>query len=442
MSPPTDPEHFDDVVTLSPPDAAVLDALLGARAMGSEAGPMPAGSGERAEAMRRLLGLLDQDQVLDSGASSGGNETNGGALVSATLARVAAARAKETQAVEVTPLCEADGEALDAVLAAGGQVGPVPPGSSERVAKVRDVLSVLDQLPRPGSETAGETSGGGEDSGGGGDSGGLVRRTLDAVAEQRRRERFAQQVEMYAQPRRTLGVGWTQVATAAAVLLVGISLLMPAIDRSRQHSQQVACATNLGIAGQQMNAFAVDHAGMLPRGPVGESWLKAGQADAVDDAGRYQSNSAHLFLLIREGYVAPQRLACASNADASAPALGSGQLDWDTPAAISYSYQNQHGESPIRIDRSRAQLAVLADKSPLFVADDGQLVFNADAARDARTLLHRGNAQNVLTLDNRVVWTAEPVVDGDNVWQIDGFTGAYTGTETPADAQRDSFLVP
>jgi hypothetical protein len=225
------------------------------------------------------------------------------------------------------------------------------------------------------------------------------------------------------------------------VLLISASLLLPALDRQRQQAQQIACATNLGIAGQQMNAYAVDHAGMLPRGPVGSSWLKVGQADAVDQAGRYQSNSAHLYLLIRAGYVAPARLACASNDEAATGLPGSGQMDWATPAAVSYSYQNQLG-SPIRIDRSRPTLAVLADKSPLFKAQDGRMVFDPAAARDARTRLHRGKAQNILALDGRVHWSEQPVLDGDNVWQIQGHTGRYLGNETPADARRDSFLVP
>ena len=168
---------------------------------------------------------------------------------------------------------------------------------------------------------------------------------------------------------------------------------------------------------------------------------KTGTAEAVDAAGRYQSNSAHLYLLVRHAYVAPERLACASNQDAAVPAIGTSQIDWDQPQAISYSYQNQHG-SPIRVDRSRPQLAVLADKSPLFVADKGRLIFNTNAGYDGRTTLHRGKGQNVLTLDGGVRWTVTPVVAGDNFWQINGHAGTYRGTETPDDAQRDSFLVP
>jgi hypothetical protein len=411
--------------SLTPTDAALFDALLATRAGGTAEGPLPPGTAEspgRAAAVRGLMRLLDTAGPADGSVAAEDD------LVAATLAKVAAHDAA-AEPVAVTLLSEDDGAALDAVLAAGGGPGPVPAGLGERAGKVREVLSLLDTLPREAAQDAAAD----ED---------LVRRTLAAAAEERQRRRFAEQVEMLAEPRRTLGVGWRQLASAAAVLLIAVSLLMPAIDRQRQHAQQMACATNLGIAGQQMNAYAADFAGMLPRGPVGNSWLRVGQDDAIDEAGRYQSNSAHLYLLIRAGYVAPARLACASNDAATAALPGSGQFDWASPAAISYSYQNQHGRSPINVYRATPTLALLADKSPLFVAEDGRMVFDADAARDARTLLHRGKAQNILTLDGRVRWSPEPTVGDDNIWQIRGHAGRYTGTETPADTHQDSFLVP
>ena len=49
-----------DPVALSDEDAAALDALLALRRGGLERGPMPAGSGARAERVSRLLGVLDR----------------------------------------------------------------------------------------------------------------------------------------------------------------------------------------------------------------------------------------------------------------------------------------------------------------------------------------------------------------------------------------------
>jgi len=431
---PEQPEASEAFVELSPPDALALDAV-----MGGEAGPRAGGSAERADAVRGVLRILEADAPAVQETDTGDGES----LIQATLARVAAPRLAE-QPVEVTTLCEDDGRALDAVIANAGGLGPIPAGLGGRVTRVAGVLSLFDQLPGEPSakleaDAWGRSGGSGDSSGGGED---VVQRTLAAVAEARQRERFAQQIEMFAEPRRTFGVSLRQVFTAAAVLLLGTSLLMPAIDRQRQAQQLAACSYNLGVAGQQMGQYALDHAGILPRGPVGDSWIKTGQPDAIDDAGRYQSNSAHLYLLIRQGYTAPSRLACGSNDTAVTSMPGSGQLDWASPQAISYSYQNQHAVAPIRLDRSSPRLAVLADKNPLFIVSDGKVVYDRDARRDAVSTLHNGDGQNILTLDGRVSWSAAPRVGDDNVWQIKGHAGSYDGTEVPADAQRDSFLVP
>ncbi|MEM8737836.1 MAG: hypothetical protein AAGG38_05070 [Planctomycetota bacterium] len=427
-----------DLVRLNEADGAAADAYLASRARGAGFGPIPPGSSERVAAVLGLFSLLDHYPVDEDGSSApdtAASDAPDEALIRTTLSRVEMARDAKPLAVAVTPLSEADGQVLEAVMTGRGEPGPVPPGELERAEKLRGVLSLLDQLSLdPAPQSSDDRAPTASDL--------LIRRTLDAAAEQRQRERFAQQIELFSEPRRTLGVSLRQILTAAAVFVLGISLLMPAIERSRAEAQQVACATNLGIAGQQISAYAMDHAGMLPRGPVGASWLKTGQPDAIDDAGRYQSNSAHLYLLIRQGYTAAERLACASNRQANVGGAGVRQLDWGTPQAVSYSYQNQHGASPIRLDRSMPSLAILADKNPLFVVRRGKIVFDAEAKPDARSSLHRSRGQNILTLDGRVRWSKQPKIGDDNVWQIRGHHGGYIGNEAPLHAGRDSFLVP
>ena len=451
--------------TLRPDDAAALDARLeyGGAATTSpgnstdtdtnpETGRTPGEGDIHGGGVARVLAILSRDAATRQPIS----DTSYPSLLATTLARVDAARSAAASALSESARPETgspashdpsatrpltlspdDAAAIDALLEAGGGGTLALTASAAddtRTRRARQLLAVVgrsasarDTAPASASRDADEA---------------LVGHTLAAVAAQRQREKFAQQVAMYAEPRRTLGVSWRQLVSAAAVLVVGVSLLFPALENQRQQAQQIACMGNLGIAGQQMNAYAVDHAGMLPRGPVGPSWIKAGQPDAIDDAGRFQSNSAHLYLLIREAYVAPERLACASNANATTGLPGSGQRDWLTPAAISYSYQNQHTPRPILIQRSRPRLAVLADKNPLFVVRNHRLVFDPDADRDAASSLHGNRGQNILTLDGRVRWNQTPTVGDDNVYQIAGHRGTYTGTEVPADARRDSFLVP
>lgn len=197
----------DTGVTLGPADAARLDAALAA----SASGPGEAGAGGPAEAglVPRVLEILACDGVAEGPAVDSG-------LVTATLAKVRASRGEGVgqaeAAVAVTTLREDDAAAVDAVLASGGQAGPVPAGLGERAERAREVFQLLDRARNAKSWRAAE--GGNE-----GRADDLVQRTLAAAAAERQRERFAQQVAMFGEPRRTLGVGWRQLVSAAAVPL-------------------------------------------------------------------------------------------------------------------------------------------------------------------------------------------------------------------------------
>ena len=414
----TPPDSF----TLTPDDAACLDALLECGVGGVVRGDGAAGVVGTEGGLARCLALIAALPEPTVG--------NDDVAVAATLDRVARARVDDG----VRTLAPGDARWLDGVLEQGarGASGALRSVSkSAEAGAVPRVLGLLDVL----KPDAGQASASADDA--------LVRRTLAAVEASRQRERFAAQVMQVAEAPsgRGLGVSWRQVVSAAAVFLVGFSLLMPAVQRTRGVAQQQACATNLAAAGMQLNAWAADHKGALPRGPVGDSWLRAGQPDAVTADGRFNSNSAHLYLLIREDYLAPDYLACASNASAHTP-RAAGQMDWAAPAAISYSYQNQHGRGPVRLDLARPGLAVLADKNPLFVPRQGRLVFAADTARNAASRQHRGAGQNILRVDGAAGWSEDPAIGRDNVWTRAGHRGGYMGHEAPVDPNRDAFLVP
>lgn len=426
----TPPEAF----TLSASDAAALDALLehgGGQAVlaGASQG---ADAGANDSGVARCLALI---AALPEPAVDPADH----AVVAATLARVAQADGGSAQPsvqpsaqpdTQARTLSPEDAQSLDQLMEHGGlRLGDH--ADADANAPVHSVLGLLDTLADDAEPADADDA--------------LVQRTLAAVAAQQQRERFAAQVVQVAQAPvpRGLSASWRQVVSAAAVFLVGFSLLMPAVQSARSVAQQQACATNLATAGMQLNAWAADHKGALPRGPVGDSWIKVGQPDAVAADGRFNSNSAHLYLLIRHDYLAPDYLACASNDAAATTPRVAGQMDWAAPSAVSYSYQNQHGSGPVRLDLARPGLAVLADKNPLFVPNrGGRLVFARNTARDAASQQHRGAGQNILRVDGAAGWSESPSAGQDNVWTKAGHTGGYQGHEAPADPNRDSFLVP
>lgn len=330
---------------------------------------------------------------------------------------------------KITHLSEADGVVLDAMLTArahGADSGPRPAGSSERAEKMQALFGLLDR------DAAEEPS---RD---------LVQRTLARVEGAQQRQRFAEQVQMLASPRRTVGVGWRQIAAAACIFLIGLSVLMPVLDRQRAQAKRFHCASNLQLAGQAFRSYADANGQALPRGRVkpGAVWWNVGQPP--DQDGTVNSNSAHLYILVRRGHLDADTLACPANLNAPLGQLTAEHHDWPSRRTVSYSYQTSNPLIQLRIDHN-PHLALLADKNPLFIVKDGRVRFDSSASQTASSKMHGKPGQNILTADGAVIWRIRPMVprpnaEPDNVWVPTGVKPS-TGTETPV-SEYDSFLTP
>lgn len=331
-------------------------------------------------------------------------------------------------------LSDKDAQALDALLDGQRDGLQLTQATDDpaRQEKVQQLFSLLDTL----SENDADSADAGDD---------LIEKTMARVNAARQRERFATQVQMLAEPRRTLGVGFGQIAAAAVLMLVGASLLFPFLEQNRADANRLACNANLASAGMAFNQYAADFGSVLPRGQVhpGATWWNVGQQHSQGQT--VQSNSAHLYILVRSGYLSADQLACPENIHAPLGKLTREHTDWDRPEAVSYSYQNQYTRQAIRVDLN-PQLAVLADKNPLFVVRVGRMTFDNSAPETTPSRIHGNRGQNVLRVDGSAIWTLRPTVscpgnDGpDNIWMARGIRH-YTGTESPA-SPDDSFLVP
>lgn len=388
----------------------------------------------------KIEALLDRDAAVTRAEA----QPSADDLTRRTAERLAAYRA----AARPAPLCEADGATLDALLvarAAGHEASaaPLPSGLSERRAGVADVLALLDRDGPTAGHVADEAPAD------------LADRTMDAVRAARQRERFAQQIDMLREGPRSAGVSLRQIFSAAAILLLGATLLLPMLERSRANGLQQACLSNLFVAGQAFGQYAADHAGVFPRAAStpGASWWNVGRPDAVMPDGTVRSNSAHLFLLVRGGYVSPDKLACRGNANALRTGrVAAHEFDWSSPLAVSYSYQNQFTPRVLRADDARPSLAVLADKNPLFVPRGDRLVFDETARITDASRQHGGRGQNALRIDGAASWTIAPNFkpgdsgqpEADLFWAVGSKPAdhRYTGRELPDGVASDAFLVP
>ena len=225
-------------------------------------------------------------------------------------------------------------------------------------------------------------------------------------------------------------------AAVAACIAVLFGIFVPGASALRGRSQRVLCAGNMHSIAQGLSQYQASFAGALPFGgnAPDSTWLPG------DDPTCYSSNSRHVFLLFKHGFVSkPNTFLCPSNKNAApmkAAALEACD-DFREGNNISYDSHNLAGAAPNL--RPTVVIAYLADPNPLFIGAK----FHGDVdPQKANSPAHGGCGQTVLTSDGRAEYMRTPLLSQrqDNVWTIDGVR-RYTGRETPT-RPDDSFLVP
>jgi hypothetical protein len=224
---------------------------------------------------------------------------------------------------------------------------------------------------------------------------------------------------------------------AAACIVLLCSIMVPALKEVRGRSRRAQCANNLSAVFSGLAVYQHDSFGSLPYAgsPTDATWLPFGAADR-----RFQSNSRHLYLLLRSGGgPMPEHFVCPSRSDvAPMPNVDVGVFsDFATARNISYDSLNLSGANPNL--RPSPSLAYLSDSNPLFV--DGRFHAEVDP-NTTNSPAHEGRGQTVLTLDGASQLVFSPVyrLGGDNLWVMEGVRH-YTGVESPTRLD-DAFLIP
>lgn len=223
-------------------------------------------------------------------------------------------------------------------------------------------------------------------------------------------------------------------AVAAAVLIMS-AVLLPALHSARQRATAGACMSQAGQIGSALMSYANANQDRLPSSGEEPRWLATPTSQA-------SSNSSALFRLIRLRHAAPAVFQCPAGPGGSfsvTPEL----TDFPDARYVSYSYQHAVGPSSLRTNdpdlaRVASQMAVLADRSPLFDARG----FRRDRLGAKTSDNHDGRGQNVLYLDMHVQWANHPAVgvQGDHIFLADQIQD-YSGAERPA-GPTDTFLLP
>lgn len=313
-------------------------------------------------------------------------------------------------------LTDLDAAAVDAALECLWE-GQSLPQNSDRARKVGELFDLLSQCPveNPPADLAART---------------LAR--IDTYELSARRLQAEQDAP------RPIPFRWSELAALAAIVLIAASVIWPVLEHTRSGAREAVCRSNLGDAGVAINQYALDHRGMLPRGQVlpGTPWFQVGQQFSDDHV---VSNSANLFLLARNQYIDPARLACPGNPHAPQSLDAARLKDWPSFDAVSYSYQNQFAAQPLVV-RDHPGMVVLTDKNPQFEVVQGKLI-DRQLPDQTNSQAHGGAGQNILLLNGGVYWYDKPVLpNGDVIYRAQGVK-QHTGSETPASAD-DVFTVP
>lgn len=426
---------------LSAVSSEALDALVAA---GGRADGVPDALRERAQRALRLLGALELDACLVQEIERGRGRTIAGLLEVVRAAGPASDRAADGFTAD-RGLSSRDAEAIDALVGAGWDAGAVAPEHRARADMAGRLCGLL--------EAGGEGLGAELES----RRSGVIAGLLSAVSSDIDAER--DRLRLDPAHAGAGGVGgrraWTlgDVASLAAVLVIGTAVALPVLSAIRQEGRRLACASNLGAVAAAIGAYQGDNRQSLPMASLslaGMSWWDVG-TDAE------HSNSANLYTVVRQRYAELAQVACSS---APAPTLGPevarSRFDWDSLENVSYSYQNLFGRpgGGLAWRDCLKPSVVVSDRSPVIVrARAGQAWI--DPMENSPN--HGGLGQWVVLQDGSAEWMNTPIKScGDNIWLPEdlerqaneqgqmrrgGRVRSLRGVETPL-TREDAFMTP
>jgi hypothetical protein len=239
-----------------------------------------------------------------------------------------------------------------------------------------------------------------------------------------------------------------EVAAIAAVILIITGLGFPMLSNVRQKSWQTACQAKLGKVGQGLVNYAYDNRDTLPSvaTSAGSPWWKVG-----DQGSKNHSNTRHLWLLVKENYVDAENFTCPGHKKATPVRFDTASLhqynDFPSRNNLSFSFRTKCNKT---LEKMRSVTIIMADRNPVFANipqgneyfkfNEFTKIFVSEELKRAMSPNHNSKGQNLLNCDGSARFSPNRVVDGDDIFMIEG-VDQYSGCEVPRD-DHDIFLAP
>lgn len=235
------------------------------------------------------------------------------------------------------------------------------------------------------------------------------------------------------------------VATAAVIVFVAGVFIAP-LNLARQKSRQQACLMQLQRIGQGINSYSSDHDGKLPAvaTATGAPWWKVGYQGKEN-----QSNTRHIWLLVKGDYVKPTDFICPGRSRCQTAQLTPCQVqnynDFPSKKHVTYSFRVRCNKFADAVSHGRKILA--ADSNPLFesLPNDYSKPLKLEPSIDSlllNSINHNNRGQNVLFCDGSSEFLRSRQIEtsGDDIFTLQD-TATYKGVEVPAH-ETDAFLAP
>jgi len=239
---------------------------------------------------------------------------------------------------------------------------------------------------------------------------------------------------------------WSEMAAVAAVILLIVGVLVPTLGIARQKYQQKQCQMRLGNIFKGLSNYISDHDERLPAvaTATGAPWWKVG-----DQGSANHSNTRHIYLLVKGGYVELSNFVCPGCKGEKPVKLNDSQIkankDFRSRRYVTYSFQIKcHSTEGGKLLYRKV---LMADWNPLFeeLPKDFSRQFKLHLNRKLLTLNslnHNRRGQNVLFGDGRVEFrkTRYIGIAKDDIFTLQD-TDVYQGCEVPS-CETDAFLAP
>ena len=237
-----------------------------------------------------------------------------------------------------------------------------------------------------------------------------------------------------------------KIAAAAAVFMLIVGVLVPTLGFARQRYRQQRCQMQMGSIFQGLSNYISDHDGQSPNvaTTAGAPWWKVG-----DQGNENHSNTRHIYLLPKGGYVEISNFVCTGYKGEKPLQLDDSQIkrlkDFLNRRYVTYSFLIRCHST--RIGKLLCRKVLMADWNPLFeqLPEDFSRGLQLQLNRKLLTLNsinHNRRGQNVMFGDGHVRFlkTRFIGITKDDIFTLQD-TDVYQGCEVPS-CEADSFLAP